>query len=102
MLAEKMAEFRGTDVQKLPHERLSDREFLVLRLHCRAGKLRHARSPVRLLAERLKTVSTYRSRLLLKMGLHNSAELLHYAFQHQLVGASVRPARVSDALARGK
>jgi DNA-binding NarL/FixJ family response regulator len=33
----------------------------------------------------VKTVSTYRSRLLLKMGLHNSAELLHYAFQHQLV-----------------
>ncbi len=82
MLAEKMAEFLGTDVQKLPHERLSDREFMVLRLIA-AGK------PVSAIARELslsvKTVSTYRSRLLLKMGLHNSAELLHYAFQHQLV-----------------
>jgi two-component system invasion response regulator UvrY len=82
LLAEKMAEFLGTDVQKLPHERLSDREFLVLRLIA-AGK------PVSAIARELslsvKTVSTYRSRLLLKMGLHNSAELLHYAFQHQLV-----------------
>jgi len=82
MLAEKIAEFLGTDLQKLPHERLSDREFMVLRLIA-SGK------PVSAIARELslsvKTVSTYRSRLLVKMGLHNSAELFHYAFQHQLV-----------------
>jgi two-component system invasion response regulator UvrY len=81
-LAEKMAEFIGTDVQSLPHERLSDREFLILRLIA-SGK------PVGTIARELtlsvKTVSTYRARLLQKMGLHNNAELVHYAFQHQLV-----------------
>ncbi len=81
-LAEKMAEFIGTDIQTLPHERLSDREFLILRLIA-SGK------PVGTIARELglsvKTVSTYRARLLQKMGLHNNAELVHYAFQHQLV-----------------
>lgn len=81
-LAEKMTEFIGTDVQTMPHERLSDREFLVLRLIA-SGK------PVSMIARELslseKTVSTYRARLLQKMGLHNNAELVHYAFQHQLV-----------------
>lgn len=81
-LAEKMTEFIGTDVQTLPHERLSDREFLVLRLIA-SGK------PVSTIARELnlseKTVSTYRARLLQKMGLQNNAELVHYAFQNQLV-----------------
>jgi DNA-binding NarL/FixJ family response regulator len=41
------------------------------------------------IAERLslsvKTISMYRSRLLLKMSLRNNAELTHYALRHQLV-----------------
>jgi DNA-binding NarL/FixJ family response regulator len=81
-LAEKMAEMIGTDVQTLPHERLSDREFLILRLIA-SGK------PVGTIARELglsvKTVSTYRARLLLKMRLWNNAELVHYAFLHKLV-----------------
>lgn len=81
-LAEKMAEFLTTDVQTPPHERLSDREFLILRLIA-SGK------PVGAIAKELslsvKTVSTYRARLLQKMNLSNNAELVHYAFQHQLV-----------------
>ncbi len=81
-LAEKMAELIGTDLQKQPHERLSDREFLILRLIA-CGK------PVGVIARELnlsvKTVSTYRTRLLQKMNLANNAELLHYAFQHNLV-----------------
>ena len=32
-----------------------------------------------------KTVSTYRARLLTKMGLRSNAELTHYAFRHRLV-----------------
>ncbi|MGH8673713.1 MAG: response regulator transcription factor [Burkholderiales bacterium] len=31
------------------------------------------------------TVSTYRARILRKMGMKNNAELLHYAIQHHLV-----------------
>lgn len=80
-LAEKMADFIGTDVQTQPHERLSDREFLILRLIA-SGK------PVGAIARELglsvKTVSTYRARMLQKMGLKNNAELVHYAFQHHL------------------
>ncbi len=81
-LAEKMADFIGTDVQAQPHERLSDREFLILRLIA-SGK------PVGAIARELglsvKTVSTYRARLLQKMGLKNNAELVHYAIKHRLV-----------------
>jgi two-component system, NarL family, invasion response regulator UvrY len=33
----------------------------------------------------VKTISTYRSRILEKMGMQNSAELMHYAIQNQLV-----------------
>jgi two-component system invasion response regulator UvrY len=90
-LAEKMADFIGTDVQAQPHERLSDREFLILRLIA-SGK------PVGVIARELglsvKTVSTYRARMLQKMGLKNNAELVHYAFQHHL--AAARPDKAHD------
>jgi DNA-binding NarL/FixJ family response regulator len=33
-----------------------------------------------------KTVSTYRTRILQKLGLRTSAELIRYALQHQLAG----------------
>ncbi|HTB81359.1 MAG TPA: response regulator transcription factor [Opitutaceae bacterium] len=82
-LAEKMAAFLAIDVQTPPHERLSDREFLVLRLIA-SGKT------VSVIAKELslsvKTISTYRTRILEKTGMVNSAELTHYAIQNQLVG----------------
>ncbi len=82
-LAEKMAAYLAIDVQTPPHERLSDREFLVLRLIA-SGKT------VSLIAKELslsvKTISTYRTRILEKTGMINSAELTHYAIQNQLVG----------------
>jgi DNA-binding NarL/FixJ family response regulator len=37
------------------------------------------------LALSVKTVSTYRARVLEKMGLQNNAQLTHYAIKHQLV-----------------
>jgi two-component system invasion response regulator UvrY len=81
-LAEKMASYLSMDVQAAPHERLSDREFLVLRLIA-SGK------PVGAIARELslsvKTISTYRTRLLEKMGMANNAELTHYAIQKHLV-----------------
>jgi two-component system invasion response regulator UvrY len=81
-LAEKMASYLAVDVQNPPHERLSDREFQVLRLIA-SGK------PVSAIAKELslsvKTISTYRTRVLGKMGMANSAELTHYAIQNHLV-----------------
>src|SRR2546426_6469103 len=74
-LAEKMASYLAIDTLKLPHERLSDREFLVLRMIA-SGKT------VSRVAEELslsvKTVSTYRVRILEKMGMASNAELTHY------------------------
>jgi len=81
-LGEKMASYLAIDVQTPPHERLSDREFLVLRMIA-SGK------PVSAIAKELslsvKTISTYRTRILEKTGMANSAELTHYAIQNHLV-----------------
>jgi DNA-binding NarL/FixJ family response regulator len=81
-LAEKLAFEIGTDSSRLPHETLSDREFQVLRLIA-AGK-----SVTEIAAELYlspKTVSTYRARLLQKMNLGTTAELMHYAMQNHLI-----------------
>jgi DNA-binding NarL/FixJ family response regulator len=81
-LAEKLASLIVHDSQTAPHESLSDREFLILRMIA-SGK------PVSAIARDLslsvKTVSTYRARLLEKMSMSNNSELVHYAFQNQLV-----------------
>ena len=81
-LAEKMASYLAVDVQTPPHERLSDREFLVLRLIA-SGKTPTAIAKE--LALSVKTISTYRMRILEKMSMSNNAELPHYAIQNQLV-----------------
>jgi two-component system, NarL family, invasion response regulator UvrY len=81
-LAEKLAFEVGTDLSRLPHETLSDREFQVLRLIA-AGK-----SVTEIAAElylSVKTVSTYRARMLEKMNLGTTAELIHYAMQNHLI-----------------
>lgn len=81
-LAEKMASLLVHDIDAAPHEALSDREFLILRLIA-SGK--SVSIIARELSLSVKTVSTYRGRLLEKMGLTNNAELVHYAFQNNLV-----------------
>lgn len=69
--------------ERAPHEVLSDREFEVLRL-IGAGE-----TPTQI-AQRLclsvKTVSTYRSRLLEKLGLDNNSQLIRYYVDHGLDG----------------
>lgn len=81
-LAEKLATYLSTDNQKPPQELLSDREFQVLRLIA-SGKI--VSEIAKELSLSVKTISTYRTRILEKMGLRNNAELMHYAMQHQLV-----------------
>lgn len=81
-LAERMASYLDMDVQKAPHERLSDREFLILRMIA-SGKT--VSQIGRELSLSVKTISTYRTRLLQKMDLKNNAELTHYAMQKGLV-----------------
>jgi DNA-binding NarL/FixJ family response regulator len=86
-LAEKLASLIVSDVHDAPHESLSDREFLILRMIA-SGK------PVGAIARELslsvKTVSTYRARLLEKMSMSNNSELVQYAFRNELVEHPVR------------
>jgi DNA-binding NarL/FixJ family response regulator len=82
-LAEKLALELGADTSKPPHEMLSDREYQVM-LMLAAGK------SVTEIADELclsvKTISTYRSRVLEKMNMKKNAELTLYAVQNHLVG----------------
>jgi two-component system, NarL family, invasion response regulator UvrY len=81
-IAEKLTSVFNQDNGKLPHESLSDREFDVLKLLA-AGK------SVSEIAESLflsaTTVSTYRARIITKMGLKNNAELTLYAIENKLL-----------------
>src|ERR1044071_1879800 len=79
---EELATYLSGDAQKSPQETLSDREFQVLRLIAQ-GKI--VSEIAKELSLSVKTISTYRSRILEKMGMKNNAELMHYAMQHQLV-----------------
>ena len=64
-----------------PHESLSGREFEVMRLIA-SGKTVGEIARVLFLSD--KTISTYRARILDKMGLKNNAELIHYAIRNRL------------------
>jgi DNA-binding NarL/FixJ family response regulator len=81
-LAEKMAAQLNTDFQRAPHERLSNREFLVMRLMA-SGKT--VSQVAEVLALSVKTISTYRTRILEKMVMTNNAEITHYAIQNKLI-----------------
>jgi two-component system, NarL family, invasion response regulator UvrY len=81
-LAEKLAfGFAGSSGYP-PHEGLSDREFQVLRMIA-SGKT--PRAMAREMSLSVKTINTYRTRLLHKMGMKSNAELTHYAIRHDLV-----------------
>ncbi len=65
-----------------PHHNLSDREFEIM-LMIAAGKTLSGIARELLLS--VKTVSTYRTRLLQKMGMGTNADLIRYAFREKLV-----------------
>lgn len=81
-LAETLAVDLGRDDGTPAHERLSDREFEVLRKMA-SGKT--VGQIARELHLSVPTVSTYRARILEKMGMSNTAELIRYALSHHLV-----------------
>ncbi len=66
-----------------PHARLSDREFQILKLLALGKSVGEI---AELLSLSVKTVSTYRGRMLEKMNLENNAQLMNYAFKKGLVG----------------
>jgi DNA-binding NarL/FixJ family response regulator len=70
------------DVRTLPHELLSDREYQVLRM---IGMGRTVSEIAAELSLSVKTVSTYRTRILEKMAMRTSAELMRYVIARKLV-----------------
>ncbi|HEX9172798.1 MAG TPA: response regulator transcription factor [Telluria sp.] len=81
-LAQALAAQVGEDHDAPPHESLSDREFQTLTMIASGKTVGQIAGELSL---SVKTISEYRSRLLVKMKLKNSAELTHYAIRNGLV-----------------
>jgi DNA-binding NarL/FixJ family response regulator len=82
----RVAEKLALDVQSgsggLPHELLSNREYEVLCLLAKARSVKEIGKELKLSE---KTVSTYRARLLGKLQMRTTADLIRYAIQNRLV-----------------
>lgn len=81
-LAEQLALGLVTDQPKPPHERLSNREFEVLRLLAGGASLKEIGAR---LSVNPKTVSTFRARVLEKLGVKTNADIVRYAIEHHLI-----------------
>jgi two-component system, NarL family, invasion response regulator UvrY len=81
-LAERLVFELSGEVGQSLHERLSDREIEVLRMIASGKAMSQIADELHLSAT---TVSTYRARILEKMGLTNNAELVRYALDNRLI-----------------
>ena len=81
-LAEKLASGVKKDLTRTPHEALSDREYDVM---SRIGSGQTVTEIAEELSLSAKTISTYRARVLEKLGVKNSAEIVQYAIRNGLV-----------------
>jgi DNA-binding NarL/FixJ family response regulator len=81
-LAERLARGLRSDSGVPAHETLSDREYEVL---CFLGSGRTVKDIAATLGLSVKTVSTYRSRLLQKMGFEANSDLVRYVATHGLL-----------------
>jgi DNA-binding NarL/FixJ family response regulator len=81
-LAEKLADELEIDTKKMPHERLSNREHQIM-LMLAGGK--SVSDIAQELCLSVKTISTYRTRIMSKMGMKKNAELTLYAVHNKLI-----------------
>lgn len=81
-MAEALAASLAEDSDKPLHEKLSDREYEIL---CRLGAGETVSDIARELHLSVKTVSTYRTRILEKMNMTKTSDLIFYTVQHTLV-----------------
>ncbi len=81
-LAETLASVLAGEKGGAVHERLSDREFEILKILASGKTVSEAALELSL---SVKTVSTHRTRILKKMEMRTNAELMHYAMRHGLV-----------------
>jgi DNA-binding NarL/FixJ family response regulator len=81
-VAEKLAVSLDKDASKLPHELLSDREFDVLKLIASGNSVTRIAEMMSLSST---TVSTYRARIMQKMGMKTNTDLTLYAMEHKII-----------------
>lgn len=81
-LAEKLVDILSDDMDKQPHELLSDREYEVF------IKIASGKKAVEIAAEisiSVHTVNTYRARILEKLNMNSNVELTQYAMHNNLI-----------------
>ena len=81
-LAETLASHLETKSEKPLHDMLSDREYEVM---CMIASGKTVKEIAAELSLSVKTISTYRARILEKMNMKNNAQLTHYTIQNRLV-----------------
>lgn len=82
-LSELLAEELATPRPRLPHQLLTDRETQVLKLLANGLALKQIAAALNI---SVSSVNTYRTRILEKMQMNTSADLIRYAVKHHLVG----------------
>jgi len=75
------AQLIGTAQDESPHEKLSDREYEVLRRIVAGGTVTDIADALNL---SVKTISTHKARILQKLNVGGTAELVRYAIEHGL------------------
>jgi two-component system, NarL family, invasion response regulator UvrY len=81
-LAERLASEFEADSERPLHDILSDREYQVLRMIAEGKTVKYIAKELSL---SIKTVSTYRTRIMEKMKMKTNAEVMHYVIKHQLL-----------------
>jgi len=81
-LAEALVLELGVESDRPPHKTLSDREYQVMTMIASGKTVGEIGEELSL---SVKTISTYRARVLEKMRMRTNAELTHYAIQNQLL-----------------
>ncbi len=81
-LAEKLATELGVDHDKPLHEQLSDREFQVMRFIARGHTIKEIGENLSL---SVKTISTYRTRILEKMNMKSNSDITSYLMENNLL-----------------
>jgi len=79
LLAERLISLKS--IEKPLHEKLSDREFQIMMMSAEGYSIAKIADE---LSISVKTVSTYRKRILEKMNFENFIQVMHYAIEHRL------------------
>ncbi|MCC6188397.1 MAG: response regulator transcription factor [Anaerolineales bacterium] len=81
-LAERIAMSLDSSLDKLPHERLSDREFQVMRMLASGLSVAQIAEALSL---HVRTVGTFRRHILRKLNLKSTQEIIYYAIRGGLI-----------------